>query len=271
MSETIINNKSQSLRTAFGEMRGYKDLLLMLAYRDIRVKYAQTMLGIIWSVLTPIITVLILYVVFVKIAKLDNGTIPHLVFILSGMVLWNYFASMLNHSANVFLQSQEMVKKIYFPRLLLPMSKAVSSLLELGMLAILLVIICGFYGIYPSLTWLAAPVFMVLVVILAFSVGTLLSALTIRYRDIHHVIPFVMQIGLFITPVAYPIDQIPERFAFLYYLNPMAVFIEGFRWSLFGGDYHFGALIGAILFTLFLLLVALRYFQKTVRFVADYL
>lgn len=255
------------------ELFYYKDLFLILAYRDLRIRYAQTVLGLFWAFIQPAATLLIFTVVFGRAVKVDTGSIPYPVFAICGMTAWTYFAFVLNQSGNSIIGAQEMVKKIYFPRLVIPLSKALVGFVDFAIAFLILGILLMFYGITPASTIVFLPVFILLTIIAGLAVGIWLSALTIRYRDFQHVVPFMVQFGLYATPIAYPsetiINNLPHWAVILYYLNPMAGIVEGFRWAILGGimPNQYAWLSFSLVIVLFF--SALIYFKRVERIMAD--
>lgn len=255
------------------ELFEYKDLFLILAYRDLRVRYAQTFLGLLWAFVQPVATLLIFTIVFGRAVKVDTGGVPYPVFAICGMTAWTYFSFVLNQSGNSIIGAQEMVKKIYFPRLVIPLSKALVGFVDFAISFALLALLMIIYQITPATTIFILPVFILLTIISALAVGIWLSALTIRYRDFQHIVPFMVQFGLYATPIAYPsetiINNLPYWGSVLYYLNPMAGVVEGFRWSILGGTppHPLSYLSFAIIIILFI--TALMYFKRVEKVMAD--
>ncbi len=271
---TIIDAKSRQFFPNFKEIRKYKDLFLTLAWRDFRVRYAQTTIGFLWAFIQPVVTLIILTLVFGKIAKVDTGPIPHTVFTTCGLITWTYFAFVMTNSGKSIIESQNMIKKIYFPRLIIPLSKAVVGLIDLGVTVLMLIILMIWYGLAPAPTAWLAPVFLLIGMIAALGVGIWLSALTIRFRDFQHIIPFIVQLGMFITPVAYPAEQaarqMPDWMMSIYYLNPMAGVVQGFRWSLFGGDAPDNFMFISFGVIVILFVTSLMYFKRVEDEIADF-
>lgn len=268
-----VNASDSAFKLNLKELFHYKDLFFELAYRDFKVRYAQTFLGLMWAFIQPTVTLLIITVVFGKFVNVDTDGIPYPVFAITGVSLWTYFSFVLSQSGNSLIGMQDMVKKIYFPRLIIPLSKAVVGLVDLGVALIILIALFLYYGIVPSVNVVFLPVFFLLTIISSLAAGIWLSALTIRYRDFQYVVPFLVQFGLYLTPIAYPskiiITNLPAWAAFLFYLNPMAGVIEGFRWCLFGGtlpSWHFWLSI-SIVFVLFF--SGIYYFKKLEKVMAD--
>lgn len=269
MSKIIVDSRRSGFRIDLAELKNYRDLFYILAYKDLRVRYAQTFLGFLWALLQPLATLFIFILVFGMAIKVDTGGIPYPLFAISGISMWAYFGFVLNQSGNSIIGAQEMIKKIYFPRLVIPLSKAVVGFVDFAVALLMLAILMIFYGYAPSSTVLFAPLFIILNIMAALSVGIWLSALTIRYRDFQHVIPFLVQFGLYATPVAYPARLVPEKYQLIYNLNPMAGVIQGFRWSIFGGDppdvYFYISM--AVIMLLFI--SSLFYFKKVEDVMAD--
>nr|PZN47115.1 MAG: phosphate ABC transporter permease [Bacteroidota bacterium] len=269
----VVDASKRRFSLNLKELLDYRDLFLILAYRDLRIRYAQTFLGLAWAFLQPAATLLIFTVVFGRAVKVDTGGIPYPVFAITGMTAWTYFAFVLNQSGNSIVTSQEMVKKIYFPRLVIPLSKAVVGFVDFLMAFAILFVLMAIYRVTPSPNIVFLPGFILLTVVSALAAGIWLSALTIRYRDFQHVIPFLVQFGLYATPIAYPsetiIDNLPRWGTVLYYLNPMAGVVEGFRWSVLGGapPNAFAYLSFGVMAILFV--TALMYFRRVERVMAD--
>jgi lipopolysaccharide transport system permease protein len=269
----VVDANKSSFSLNIKELLDYKDLFLILAYRDLRVRYAQTFLGLAWAFVQPAATLMIFSLVFGRAVKVDTGGVPYPVFAICGMTAWTYFSFVLNQSGNSIIGAQEMVKKIYFPRLVIPLSKALVGFVDFLISFALLALLMTIYQVQPAATIYMLPVFILLTIISALAVGIWLSALTIRYRDFQHVVPFMVQFGLYATPIAYPSETItsnlPQWVAVLYYLNPMAGVIEGFRWSILGGEPPH--LLSYLSFTIIIILwvTALIYFRRVEREMAD--
>ena len=269
----IIDAKHRQLFPSFGELKRYKDLFLTLAWRDFRVRYAQTTIGFLWAFIQPIVTLVILSLVFGRIAKVETD-IPHTLFTACGLITWTYFAYVMTNSGKSIIESQNMIKKIYFPRLIVPLSKAVVGLIDVGVTVLILIVLMIYEGIAPAGTVWLAPIFLFIGMIAALGVGIWLSALTIRFRDFQHIIPFMVQLGMFITPVAYPAEkaaeQMPEWAMSIYYLNPMAGVVQGFRWSIFGGEAPGNLMYISFGMIAILFVTSLMYFKRVEDEIADF-
>jgi lipopolysaccharide transport system permease protein len=269
----IIDANTKRILPDFKELFRYKDLFLTLTWRDFKVRYAQTTIGILWAFLQPLVTLVILALVFGKFVGVKTE-VPYLLFAMSGMVLWTYFAFVMANAGSSIIANQNMVKKIYFPRLIIPLSKAAVGLIDLAISLLLLVSLMVYFGVSPSKNVWLSPLFIGMGMVAALSVGIWLSALTVRFRDFQHIVPFMVQIGLYITPIAYPsefaIQHLPKWAATLYYLNPMAGVIQGFRWAVFGGVPPDNMLFVSLAMILFLLITGILYFQRVEDEMADY-
>lgn len=270
-SQVISKNRSLF---AFSELVRYRELFWMLAWRDFKIRYAQTFVGLLWSFIQPAMTILILYVVFGRFANVDTGSIPHIVYSTCGVMAWTYFAFVMTNAGNSIISAQAMVKKIYFPRIIIPLSKAVVGFIDLGITAAILVVLMVIFEVPLSSNVVFLPLFILASVIAALSDGILLSALTIRYRDFQYVIPFAVQLGLYITPTAYPaefaISKLPEWATIIYFLNPMAGIVEGYRWAILGTATPPAMSFLSIASMAVLLILALIYFKRIDGKIADY-
>jgi len=271
--KVIIDANKSPLSLELGELKNYKDLFYTLAYRDFKVKYAQTFLGFAWAFIQPFMTLVVFGLVFSRGLQLDTGNVPYIPFAACGLAAWTYFSTVMGQAGNSIIGAQGMVQKIYFPRLVIPLSKAMVSLIDfvIGLGIILLMML--FYQVPVSANIVYLPFFILMAIIASLGVGIWLSALTIRYRDFQHVVPFLVRFGMFFTPVAYPasilIDRIPEWAGVVYYLNPVAGIIDGFRWSVLGTEAP-GALAYISFGLVFLIfLTSLFYFKKVEKTIAD--
>ncbi len=269
MSKFVIDASKPRIGLGIKELFRYKDLFFILAWRDLRVRYAQTFLGLIWAFIQPLATLLIFVIIFGRALNVNTGNIPYPVFALAGMSAWSYFAFVLSQSGTSIIGAQEMVKKVYFPRLVIPLSKAVVGFVDFFITFIFLMCLMIYYQVSLTTNIFYFPLFFVLNVLAALAVGIWTSALTIRYRDFQHVIPFVVQIGLYATPIAYPSSLIPEEYQTLYFLNPMAGVVEGYRFSLLGTDFMAERSYISFALIIILFITGLFYFKRVERVMAD--
>lgn len=274
MAKTIIDASKTKVLPNLKELYSYKDLFLTLAWRDFKVRYAQTTIGLLWAFVQPIITLIILNVVFGRFAGVDTDGIPHILFTITGLSIWTYFSFVMTNSGGSIISAQGMVQKIYFPRLIIPLSKAVVGLIDFGITLLILTVLMVYYQFTPSANIWYAPVFILMGMLAALSVGIWLSALTVRYRDFQHILPFMVQIGLYATPVAYPItmaaDNFPKWAMTLYYLNPMAGVVQGFRWSVLGGEFPGEMMYISFAMVIVLFVSGMLYFKKIEDKMADF-
>jgi lipopolysaccharide transport system permease protein len=217
-----------------GEVWAYRELLYFFVWRDVKVRYKQTVIGVAWVVLQPLLTMGVFTLFFGRLAKLPSDGLAYPVFYFCALVPWNYFATALQSCTAVVVDNQRVITKVFFPRLVLPLSAVVSGLVDFAIGFIVLGIVLAIYGIRPGIAALWLPVLLLLAVLTALGVGLWMSALNALYRDVKYVVPFLIQFWMFASPVAYPASLVPQRWRWLYGLNPMAGVIDGFRWALTG-------------------------------------
>ncbi len=252
------------------EIWKFRELLYFLAWRDVKVRYKQTALGVMWAVLQPVLTMVVFSVLFGRLANLPSDGVPYPIFVYIGLLPWQYFASVLSQSTNSVVSGADMVSKIYFPRILMPASTSIAAILDLGIAAIVLGLMMIYYGIAVSGTILLVPLLIVLTMMNAVGFGMWFSALNVRYRDIQYVIPFGIQIWMFVTPVIYPTSLFDKRYAWILALNPMSGVIEAFRPAVLGHlpvpwlPLAISAATGFVIF-----LGGMFYFRRVERYFAD--
>jgi lipopolysaccharide transport system permease protein len=269
--QRLVLQANSGLRAIdFREVLNRLDLLWFLAVRDTKVRYSQTMVGVGWAVLQPLTKMAIFTVIFGMLAKISTASIPYPVFALCGLLPWQLFAHSLAHASNSLVDNERLITKIYFPRLLLPLSSVISGLLDFAISMVLLVALMLFYRITPTPAVLLLPVFVAMAVLTALAVGLWLSALTAIYRDFRYTLVFLTEIWFFLTPVAYPGTLIPEKWRWFYGLNPMAGVVEGFRWAMLGEAAPSVPMLGVSAATILLLLAGgMIYFKRIERTIAD--
>lgn len=260
---THIRARRGLLDIRLRELWFYRDLLGFLVWRDIKVRYAQTLMGIGWAVLQPVMTMIVFTVFFGQLADIPSEGIPRPVFYYAALLPWNYFATSLQTATNAVVDNKHMLSKVYFPKLLLPMAAVVTGLVDLAIASGVLVALMIYYGVVPTAGLLLLPVLLALVSLTALGAGTWLAGLSALYRDIRFVVPFGIQLALFCSPVVYPSSMVAPQWQWLYRLNPMAVSIEGFRWAITGQGTAPDAMLGvAFVSATMLMLSGLVYFQK---------
>ena len=252
-----------------GELWRYRELLVFQALRDIKVRYKQTVLGAGWAILQPALMMVVFSMVFGRLAGIRSGDVPYPVFVLCALLPWQLFAYALTHSSNSLVDHAQTLTKVYFPRLILPLASVVTGLIDFGIAALLLVGLMLYYQIVPGWAVVTLPLFTLLAVATALAAGLWLSALNVKYRDVRHTIPFIAQVWLFVTPVAYPSSLVPDRWQALYGINPMAGVVDGFRWALLGAAPPRLMLPVSVAATVVLLIGGLFYFRRVERSLAD--
>ena len=249
---------------------GARELLYFFVWRDLKIRYKQTAIGAAWAVIQPLMTMVVFTLFFGILARMPSHGMPYPVFYYSALLPWMYFAGALQNATNAVVEQQHVITKVYFPRLVLPLSAVVSGLVDFSLGFVVLVGIMAYYRTVPGLAVLLVPCFLLMAVLTALGLGLWLSTLNAMYRDVRYVIPFLVQFWLFASPVAYPSSLIPERWRWLYGLNPMAGVIEGFRWALTGQGQPPGALLMVSAITVLMLVAGgMVYFQKMESTVAD--
>jgi lipopolysaccharide transport system permease protein len=252
----------------------YRELLYFMVWRDLKVRYKQTLLGVGWVVLQPLISVLVFTVLFGMLLNVPSGDVPYPVFSLCGLLPWQYFAGALNRSTTSIVDSTHLITKVYFPRLIVPMAATLSGLVDFGVGFCVLVILMIGYRIAPTARVLLLPALLFIAMATALGFGLWFAALNVRYRDVKQLIPFIIQTWMYLTPVVYSTQLIPEQYRWLLALNPMTGVVEGFRWALLGGNYYEtpvqGVLLGiSIVITSFTLVGGLIFFRRTEKSFAD--
>jgi len=252
------------------EFASAHELLYFLVLRNLKLRYKQTALGAAWALLQPLLTMAVFTVVFGRLARLGSDGLPYPVFALAALVPWTYFATALAQAGNSLVDQQQLLTKVYFPRFLLPLAAVIAGLVDLAIAFVLLLVVLWWYGITPSVRLLAAPAFALFAAAAALAPGIWLAALNVRYRDVRHVIPFLVQIWLFATPVVYSSGLIPERWRPLYRLNPMVGVVDGFRWMVAPVTHASGGeLVISVAAVTILLTAGLCFFRRVERSFAD--
>jgi lipopolysaccharide transport system permease protein len=251
------------------ELYNYRSLIFQFANRDFKVRYVQTYLGGLWAIVNPIISVLLLSFVFGNIAKVNTMEIPHLLFSMSGLFIWNYFSTMTSESGSTIIGAQNMIKKIYFPKMILPLYKSITALIEMGISIVLLSFLFIYAQYLPSSKILYLPIIIAATIFISVGAALLSAAIVIKFRDFNHIIPHIVRFGLYLSPVAYPASLVSEQYKWLYFCNPIAGLIEAGRWSLFSNyewsNYNFISLIIGLL----IFIVGTLYFSSIEGEIAD--
>ena len=267
---TRIRPTSGWVALNLGEMWRYRDLLLILAGRDVKLRYKQTLLGAAWVVLKPLLAAAIFAVVFGRLVRVPSDGMPYLVFAFAGLLGWNTFSEAVTRASSSLVGQSSLITKVYFPRLLVPLASTLGVLVDLGVSLVALAVIMAFHGIRPGAALAALPVFLILILLVALGVGVWLAALSVYYRDFVFALPFVVQVWMYVTPVVFPTSLVPERWRWLLALNPLASWIEGVRWATLGQGSLDGrmALVSGIV-TLVVVVSGLVYFRRVERTFSD--
>ncbi|MDT5159080.1 MAG: lipopolysaccharide transport system permease protein [Acidobacteriota bacterium] len=252
-----------------GDLWAYRELLFFLTWRDIKVRYKQTLMGVAWVVVQPLLTMLIFTLVFNRFAQLDSGPIPYPLFAYSGLLLWTFFSTAISSGTNSLISNTSLVTKVYFPRAFIPAAAAVAGLVDLGVGSVLLVALAVYYRVHVTWGLLLLPVFVMLAAALALGVGMISAALTVKYRDLRHTLPFVLQVWMFASPVIYPVRVVPPRWRWLIAANPMTGILEGFRSSLAGLEFDWALIAVPLVVAPLLLAVAFYVFRRLEDTFAD--
>lgn len=248
----------------------YRELLYFLIWRDVKVRYKQTALGAAWAIIQPFFTMVVFSVVFGQLAKIPSDGLPYPIFAYCALLPWQLFSHALTESGNSLVANERLITKVYFPRLVIPLSAVVAGLVDFGIAFVILLVMMAYYGISPTGAVFTLPFFLVLALGTALAVGLWLSALNVQYRDVRYTIPFLTQFWLFATPIAYPSSLVPEPWRLFLGLNPMAGVVEGFRWALLGTAHPPGLiLVVSVAAILALLVGGLYYFRRMERTFAD--
>ena len=248
----------------------YRELLYFLVWRDLKVRYRQAALGVAWVVLQPIAATAIFTLVFGRLAGIPSGELPYPVFAFAGLLPWNYFAGALNRAGTSLVNNTHLITKVYFPRLVIPLAAVSVGLVDLGVSLVVLAGLMVIYGVGPGPAIVSLPLFVLLAFVTALGVSLWLSALGVRFRDVNHLLPFLVQVWMYATPVVYPASLLPERWRPLLGLNPMAGVVEGFRWALAGAGRPPGPLLlVSVAVSLLVLISGIVFFRATERTFAD--
>jgi lipopolysaccharide transport system permease protein len=272
MNEIVIRPGSLE-RNYWRDLWAYRELFYILSWRDIKVRYKQTVIGAAWSVVRPLLTMIILTVIFQKVAGLSSeGDAPYPVMVFAGLVAWQFFSSALAESANSLVGNTNLISKVYFPRIIIPASAVITSFVDFLISFVLLLLMMLFYQYPPDWKLIFLPFFTLLVFLTSFGIGLWLTALNVKYRDFRYIIPFIVQFGLYVSPVGVSVDAIPEEWRLLYSLNPMVGIIDGFRWCILGEKaLYIPGVLMSIGVTTFFLVLGIWYFRKTERGFADHI
>lgn len=266
----LVEPPGQWWNLRLGELFPYRELLYFLTWRELKVRYKQTALGVLWAVFQPLLTMVVFSVIFGRFANLPSDGFPYPIFTYAGLLPWQLFSRALTDASQSLVSNQQMVSKIYFPRIFLPSASVFSSLVDFGVAFLILFVMMLFYGIAPTWRILVVPLLILAAVACALAAGLWLSAINVKYRDVKYITPFLVQIWLYATPVAYSSSLFPESWRPLLGLNPMAGVVDGFRWALLGQDVSNTPLMAVSALAILIFFVGgLIYFQNTEQTFAD--
>lgn len=269
MNEITIE-AGRAERQYWRDLWRYRELFYFLAWRDILVRYKQTVIGVAWAVIRPLLTMLVLTFIFGKLAKMPSGGVPYPILVFCGMLPWQFFATAFSESGNSLVSNSGMISKVYFPRLVIPVSSVITSFVDFLVSAVLMVLLMVYYGYTPGSSIMLLPVFVILAFATAFGSGLWVSALMVRYRDFRYIVPFVVQFGLYVSPVGFSSNVVPEEWRLLYSLNPMVGVIDGFRWAILCEKNLYWPGFGLSIVVVMLVIISgIWYFRRTERTFAD--
>ncbi len=267
---TLIEPSRGWIWINFQELWKYRELLFFLTWRDIKVRYKQTILGASWAVLQPFFTMVVFSIFFGGLAKVPSDDLPYPIFSYAALVPWQFFANGMTQSSNSLVASANLIKKVYFPRLVVPISAVLSGVVDFGIAFLVLLGMMLFYGITPTVAVVWLPLLLLLALVTALGVGLWLTAMNVQFRDVRYAVPFLTQAWMFATPIAYPSSLLEEPWRTLYGINPMVGVVEGFRWALLGTDTAPGPIVGvSALVAVILLTSGLFYFRRMEKSFAD--
>lgn len=258
----LIKSEDSGVQLNLSELWYYRELLYFLTLRDVKVRYKQTLMGLAWVILQPLGTMLIFTLVFNRFVRLDAGPLPYPLFALSGLLLWLFFSNAVTNSTNSLISNANLITKVYFPRMFIPAASVGAGLVDLSIAFLLLIAMVVYYGVNLTLNVLLLPVVILLMTLLALGVGLLSAALTVKYRDLRHALPFIIQLWMFASPVIYPVSVVPDKWKWLLTINPVAGIIEGFRAALTGQSFNWLNLSVSAAITLIVVVCSVYVFRR---------
>lgn len=268
-AEKLIIEAGRTEKHYWADLWRYRELFYILSWRDIKVRYKQTVVGALWSIIRPLLTMVIFTLVFSKIAKLPSeGAAPYAIMVYAAMLPWQFFSNALSESSNSLIGNANLISKVYFPRLIIPTAAVITSFIDFLISFVILIGLMIYYQYAPSLNILMLPVFLIIAFLASMGLGLYLTALNVKFRDFRYIVPFLVQFGLYISPVGFSSSIVPEKWRLLYSLNPMVGVIDGFRWCILGGDSHifmpgFLLSLGIVIVFLWLGVYQFRKMEKT--------
>lgn len=268
----IIIEPGRAALNYWGDLWHYRELFYVLSWRDITVKYKQTVIGVAWAIIRPVLTMIVFTVIFGRIAKLPaDGNAPYAIMVYAAMLPWQFFANSLSESSNSLTGNANLITKVYFPRLIIPASTVITSLVDFFISSAILAVLMVYYQFVPTINILFLPAFLLIAFIASFGCGLFLTAMNVKYRDFRYIVPFIIQFGLYVSPVGFSSNVIPDKYRLLYSMNPMVGVIDGFRWAILGGEsmiYWKGFWLSLVI-TLLFFVVGVLFFRHMERSFAD--
>ncbi|MDC0434307.1 ABC transporter permease [bacterium] len=268
----LVLEPGRAERNYWSDLWHYRELFVILAWRDVSVRYKQTVVGIGWAIIRPFLTMLVFTVIFGKVAGLpSDGDTPYAVMVFAGMLPWYLFSSILSEASSSLVSNAQLVSKVYFPRLIIPAASAVVALVDFAISFVILLCLMLWYSVTPGWHIILLPSFVLLAVVASLGPALCITALNVKYRDFRYIIPFIVQFGLYVSPVGFSSNVIPEQWRFIYSLNPVVGVIDGFRWCLLGGEsqLYIPGFLGSLGVAIIFLWFGVRYFRRTERTLAD--
>jgi homopolymeric O-antigen transport system permease protein len=267
----IILEAGRAERHYWQDIWRYRELFYILAWRDISVRYKQTVIGLLWAIIRPTLTMFIFVVVFGNIAKLPSEGVPYPIFVFAAILPWTFFSTAFAEAGNSLVGNTTLISKVYFPRLIIPASAVIVSAIDFLISLVILFFLMAWYQYWPSWEILTMPLFLLMGFFAALGPGLYVAALNVKYRDFRIIVPFVVQLGLYISPVGFSATIVPEQYRLLYYLNPMVAVIDGFRWAISGGKtaLNITEILVSIAVIITMIIIGLLYFRKTEKTFAD--
>lgn len=269
--EILVIEAGRTERHYWRDLWRYRELFYFLAWRDILVRYKQTVIGVLWALIRPLVTILVFTVVFGKLAKLPSDGAPYPILVCAAMLPWQLFANAFSEAGNSLIANTNLISKVYFPRLVIPASAVIVSFVDFLISLVILAGLMIWYGVTPTWRILTLPAFVLMAIVPAMGAGLWIAALNVKYRDFRYLVPFIVQFGLYISPVGFSSAIVPETWRLLYFLNPMVGVIDGFRWAILGGatGLYVPGFILSMLLVAMLLVTGILFFRRTERSFAD--
>jgi len=268
--EDLIIKPGLAEKNYWRDLWRYRELFYILSWRDIKVRYKQTVIGAAWSVIRPVLTTIVFTIIFSRVAKLENpGAAPYALMVFTGMLPWQFFSNALTESSTSLLGNSNLITKVYFPRMIIPASAVITSLVDFAISFVLLIIMMVWFQFVPPVQMILLPLFILLAFLCAFGVGLYLTAVNVKYRDFRYILPFIVQFGLYITPVGFSSSLVDDKWRLYFALNPMVGVIDGFRWAILGDPFYWDSLLISVAVTIVFLLLGISYFRRLEKKFAD--